>query len=232
MVVAGGSGSRFGGPKQFEPLGTGTVLDSAVWASRAVADFVVVVLPGAAIGAEVTGADAVVPGGQTRSASVRAGLAALVSNARPDGEHKPVQAAPFDPEIVVVHDAARPLASPALFKSVVDAVRAGADAAVPALAVNDTVKRVVGRTVRETVPRDGLFLIQTPQAFCLSVLNEAHSGAADATDDAALVEAVGGTVVVVDGEPANVKLTSPSDLPLLEALVSSGAAAIGAARLG
>lgn len=218
--------------KQFEPLGTGTVLDSAVWTSRSVADLVVVVLPSAAIGAEVAGADVIVPGMETRSGSVRAGLAALLSRPRPGGAHTGIEVPAADPEIVVVHDAARPLASPALFKSVVDAVRAGADAAVPALAVNDTVKRVVGNRVRETVPREGLVLVQTPQAFRLSVLNEAHGGAADATDDAALVEAAGGTVVVVEGEPANLKLTSRFDVPLLEALVSAGVATIGSDRHG
>ena len=232
MVVAGGSGNRFGGLKQFEPLGTGTVLDSAVWTSRAVAEFVVVVLPPSTVAAEVAGADVVVAGGETRSASVRAGLAALAPGARSCDEQTRPRVPPFDPEIVVVHDAARPLASPALFKSVVDAVRAGADAAVPGLPVNDTVKRVAGGQVRETVAREGLFMIQTPQAFRLSALNEAHRGGADATDDAALVEAAGGTVVVVEGEPANIKLTSPFDLPLLEALVSAGAAAIGSPRLG
>ena len=125
-------------------------------------------------------------GGATRSESVRAGLAAV----------------PPDAEVVVVHDAARPLATAALFDAVIDAVRAGADGAVPGLPVADTLKRVDDVRVIETVDRVGLVAVQTPQAFRAGVLRAAHAPAADATDDAALVEALGGTVVVVPGDPA------------------------------
>ena len=136
------------------------------------------------------------PGGASRSESVRAGLAAVPATAG----------------IVVVHDAARPLASPALFAAVVAAVRAGADGAVPGLPVVDTLKRVDGERVVETVPRQTLVAVQTPQAFRAGALRAAHAADADATDDAALVEAAGGTVVVVPGEPDNLKVTTPHDL--------------------
>jgi 2-C-methyl-D-erythritol 4-phosphate cytidylyltransferase len=121
--------------------------------------------------------------------------------------------------VIVVHDAARPLASRLLFDAVIAAVEAGADGAVPASPVRDTIKRVDGTTVVETVERDGLVAVQTPQAFRADVLRGAHASEGDATDDAALVEALGGKVVVVPGEAANVKVTRPEDLELVRALL-------------
>jgi 2-C-methyl-D-erythritol 4-phosphate cytidylyltransferase len=199
VVVAAGSGARYGGAKQFEEVGARRLVDRAVDAATRAGDGVVVVLPAATMwdGPPV---DAAVDGGATRSASVRAGLAVV----------------PDVAEIVVVHDAARPLASDALFAAVIDAVRAGADGAVPGIPVADTIKRVSGDRVVETVARDDLVAVQTPQAFSAAVLRRAHERGGDASDDAALVEAAGGAVVVVPGEPANVKVTSPSDLELLE----------------
>lgn len=197
VVVAAGAGSRFGGAKQFEPLGGRRVVDWAVAASAAVADGVVVVVPPGRTGEHHLGVDAVVAGGSTRSASVRAGLAAV----------------PAEADIVVIHDAARPHATAALFEAVVAAVRAGADAAVPALAVSDTVKRVSDGVVVDTIDRTGLVAVQTPQAFAAAALRRAHAGGAEATDDAALVEADGGRVAVVPGEAANVKITLRGDLP-------------------
>ena len=148
----------------------------------------------------------VADGGATRSDSVRAGLDRV----------------PDDAEIVVVHDAARPLASRALFAAVIAAVRAGSDAAIPALAVVDTVKRIDGNRVIDTVPRDDLVVVQTPQAFRAGPLRAAHAGDAVGTDDAALVEAGGGTVVVVPGETRNLKLTVAADLELAQALLDTG----------
>jgi 2-C-methyl-D-erythritol 4-phosphate cytidylyltransferase len=148
------------------------------------------------------GADRVVVGGPTRAASVRAGLAAV----------------PIDTDVVVVHDGARPLATPKLFAAVVDAVVAGADAAVPGLAVADTVKRIDRGQVVETLARDGLVVIQTPQAFRAEVLRSAHQHDADATDDAALVERMGATVRVVPGDPRNLKVTTMADLEMAQAL--------------
>ena len=129
---------------------------------------------------------------------------------------------PANADVVVVHDAARPLATDALFAAVIDAVRGGADGAVPALAVADTIKRVAGNRVVETVARDDLVAVQTPQAFRADVLRRAHAGGADGTDDAALVEAAGGTVVTVPGEPANVKVTATEDLAVVAGLLDPG----------
>ena len=196
VVVAAGSGRRFGGFKQYELLGDRMVVDWAVAAARTVADGVVLVAPPERVRAGTEEVDALVAGGATRSASVRAGLAAV----------------PRDADIVVVHDAARPLASPALFASVVAAVRAGADGAVPGVPLTDTVKRVRDGTVVATLDRADLVAVQTPQAFGSSPLRRAHAGGGEATDDAALVEVTGGRVTVVAGDPANVKLTSVEDL--------------------
>ena len=197
IVVAAGTGERFGGAKQYEVVAGRRLLDWALSAARSVSDGVVVVVDAARIDASEPLADAVVGGGATRSASVRAGLAAV----------------PGEAEVVVVHDAARPCASPALFAAVVDAVARGADAAVPGVAVVDTVKRVDGDgLVTATLERGGLVAVQTPQAFAAGALRAAHAGAGDATDDAALVEAAGGQVSVVAGEPTNAKVTEPGDL--------------------
>lgn len=203
IVVAAGRGERYGRPKQFEPLGDARVIDRAVATAAAACDALVLVVP---TGTEWDGAEvaAVVPGGDTRSASVRAGLAAV----------------PPEAQFVVVHDAARPLASKALFDAVVGAVRAGADAAVPAVAIADTVKRVDAGHVVATLMREDLVAVQTPQAFLASSLRAAHVRGGDATDDAALVEAVGGTVVVVPGERWNVKITDPDDLSAASALAA------------
>jgi 2-C-methyl-D-erythritol 4-phosphate cytidylyltransferase len=118
-----------------------------------------------------------------------------------------------------VHDAARPLASGALFHAVVDAVVAGADAAIPGLAISDTVKRVTrdddATRVVATLAREELVTVQTPQAFRRSVLERAHESSEDASDDAALVEALGARVVVVNGELSNIKITHVSDIELL-----------------
>ncbi|HVF74717.1 MAG TPA: 2-C-methyl-D-erythritol 4-phosphate cytidylyltransferase [Acidimicrobiales bacterium] len=193
ILVAAGSGSRFGAPKQYEPLDGRRVLDWSLDACRAACDGVVLVVPADRLGDEEK-ADAVVAGGATRSDSVRAGLAAV----------------PADAQIVVVHDAARPSAPPRLFEAVIAAVRAGADGAVPGVPLADTVKRVDGDRVVETLDRSTLVGVQTPQAFKADVLRRADTG--DATDDAALVEAAGGTVVVVPGDPLNRKITHRSDL--------------------
>jgi 2-C-methyl-D-erythritol 4-phosphate cytidylyltransferase len=202
IVVAAGGGARFGGAKQFVRLGGISVVDRAVAVAHDVCDGVVVVLPADCSWDAPDGVQLAV-GGVTRSDSVRAGLAAV----------------PEDAEIVIVHDAARPLASRRLFELVGQAVADGADGAVPALAISDTLKRVRDDRVIETVMRDGLMAVQTPQAFRAGALRAAHRVGAIDTDDAALVEADGGTVVVVEGERRNLKLTLPADLELAEALL-------------
>jgi 2-C-methyl-D-erythritol 4-phosphate cytidylyltransferase len=204
IVVAGGQGTRFGSPKQFERLGETRIVDRAVVPAVAVCDHVVVVLP-AGIRWDGNSAVAAVPGGARRSDSVRAGISATGADA----------------DVLVVHDAARPLASKSLFDAVIGAVRAGADAGVPALPVPDTLKRVEGTRVIGTMTREGLVAVQTPQAFRAEMLRRAHAGEPDATDDAALVEAAGGTVVVVPGDPRNLKVTAPEDLAIAAALLRS-----------
>ena len=179
-------------------------------AARSVSDGVVLVVPGDAASGEPgcgpaiesIGADVVVAGGRSRAESVRAGLAAV----------------PDEAVIIVVHDAARPLAGAPMFAAVVEAVRDGAEGAVPVLPVTDTLKRASGGTVRSTVDRDGLVAVQTPQAFVASTLRAAHRTADEATDDAALLERLGAAVCTVSGDPRNVKLTRPEDLEVAEVL--------------
>jgi 2-C-methyl-D-erythritol 4-phosphate cytidylyltransferase len=214
IVVAAGSGVRFGSPKARAEVGGRRVLDWSLAAARSASDGVVLVVPsgdealsdrgsGSSAGG-LAAADVVVAGGETRSGSVRAGLAAV----------------PVEATVIVVHDVARPAASAALFRAVVDAVVAGADAAVPGVALVDTVKRVgPDQVVVETLDRSTLVAVQTPQAFAADWLRRAHASVAEASDDAALVERLGGKVVVVPGDPRNRKLTTPEDLgPLDEAL--------------
>ncbi len=218
VVVAGGSGRRFGRPKQFSLLAGRPVVERAVAVCRTVAEGVVLVIPPGHVGGTSVaggpgyGADVVVAGGATRSASVRAG----------------VERVPETATVIVVHDAARPLATPALFRSVVDALGApGVDGAVCAVPVSDTLKRVnrpLGETdepvqVLGTVERSTLVSVQTPQAFRAEVLRRAHAGGEDATDDAALVEALGATVRAVPGDARNLKLTAPEDLAIAEGLL-------------
>jgi 2-C-methyl-D-erythritol 4-phosphate cytidylyltransferase len=212
VVVAGGSGSRFGTHKQFAQLGERTVVEWSVAAARSRCSGVVVVVPSGHDGSDF-GADVVVTGGSTRSASVRNGLAQV----------------PLDVEVVVIHDAARPLAGPELFDAVVaalsDPLIAGAVCGVP---VSDTIKKVAPRhsgtdarsIVVETVDRGDLIAVQTPQAFRADVLRRAHADGAQATDDAALVEGLGETVRVVPGDARNVKLTTQNDLTYAEHLMS------------
>jgi 2-C-methyl-D-erythritol 4-phosphate cytidylyltransferase len=191
VVVGGGSGQRFGTLKQYEPLGSRRVIDHAVEAAGASSDGVVVVVP-----SDDAAREGAVAGGATRSDSVRAGLAAV----------------PDDATIICVHDAARPFATPELFARVVAAVAAGADGAIPAVAVTDTIKVVEAGVVVATPDRATLVAVQTPQAFRAHVLRQAHTTGGASTDDAALVEAVGGRVVVVDGDTRNRKITHPDDL--------------------
>jgi 2-C-methyl-D-erythritol 4-phosphate cytidylyltransferase len=209
IVVAGGSGQRFGQMKQFAALGGRPVLAWSVAACRPSSTGVVLVLPAGMEQRDAHGAEAVVVGGATRAASVRCGLAAV-----------PAQA-----DVIVVHDAARPLASPALFAAVVETVAgAEADGAVPGLPPSDTIKTVdAAGHVITTLDRTTLVAVQTPQAFRADVLRRAHDDPAAtgvATDDAMLVEALGGVVRVVPGEPGNLKITAPEDLATAERLLA------------
>lgn len=205
--MAGGSGTRYGSRKQYVELAGRPLVDWAVEAAGKACIGVVLVVPADSVSGPSWGADKVVAGGETRSGSVRAGLAAV----------------PLTAEIVVVHDAARPLASERIWRDVIAAVAAGADAAIPAVAVTDTVKRKGPQGRLETLERDQLVAVQTPQAFAAAALRRAHAGGEEATDDAALVERNGGRVALVEGSVANVKVTSPLDLVVAGAYLDSKA---------
>lgn len=201
IVVAAGGGARFGGAKQYEPLGDRRVVDWSLATAAEAGDGVVAVVADGA--PDEPAADITVIGGATRSASVRAGLAAVPPTA----------------EIVVVHDAARPAASVELYAAVIGAVRRGADAAVPGVALTDTIRRRGGGLV----DRDTLVAVQTPQAFAADRLRAVHADEPEATDDASLIDASGGTVVLVEGEAHNRKITTPDDLLVAAALLAAGA---------
>jgi 2-C-methyl-D-erythritol 4-phosphate cytidylyltransferase len=142
---------------------------------------------------------AAVPGGETRAASVRAGLGEV----------------PDDAAVVLVHDAARPVLPEEVVERLLTALNEGWDGVVPGLPIPDTVKRVERDQVVETVDREALIVAQTPQAFVWPVLRDAAATGEDATDCAALVEARGGRVKVVPGDPRLIKVTEPGDLELV-----------------
>lgn len=228
VVVAAGRGVRAGGdlPKQFREIGGMSLL------RRSLLSFVEIPNIGAVqpvvrrddfdlVRQQTSDIDILPPvfGGATRQASVRAGLEALL---------------PRSPDIVLVHDAARPFASADLItRAIAAAEKTGA--AIPVLPVTDTVKRVgPAGTVEATIDRGPLRLVQTPQAFAFDALIDAHRRAAaqgrdDFTDDAALAEWAGMIVSVFAGEPGNIKLTTPDDFARAEAMQS---AALGDVRTG
>lgn len=216
VIVAAGRGTRFGGvlPKQYLPLGSGTVLRHALEAftrhpritgvqivireedrSRCMAALAgIPVLPP-------------VPGGAERQDSVRLGLEALV---------------PHEPERVLIHDGARPFPDGALIHRVIDALDR-APAAIPGLPLGDTIKRVEGGAIRATIDRSLLWRAQTPQGFRFSEILAAHRAAAGQvlTDDAAVAEAAGLTPLAVMGSEDNLKVTTPDDLAAAERLLAS-----------
>lgn len=207
IVVAAGTGTRFGGtvPKQFLEVAGKRVVDWSVVAAASVSGGVVVVMPPTSsikVSAHGLRCDVRnVAGGASRSESVRKGLDAV----------------PDDASIVLVHDAARPVASRDLFSRVVQAVSDGADAVVPVVEVFDTIRTSEGNPVDRTVLR----AVQTPQGFSAGALRHAHATGREATDDATLVQAVGGKTVTVPGERWNVKVTEPSDELVVAALLGA-----------
>ena len=201
IIAAAGSGERFGAaiPKVLIQLGDRTLLEHSISALSSVADHIVVSAPAgyeeqirALVGDDIT----VVTGGATRSESVRLALATIEKA-----------------DFVLVHDAARALASRELAARVVAALKAGDVAVIPALPEVDTVKVIdANGYVTSTPDRTTLRRVQTPQGFTFSVLKSAHATASDATDDAALVAAAGHKVRVIDGEERALKITTPHDL--------------------
>ena len=215
VIVAGGSGSRFGRKKQFLDLGGVPLIRRTVdvFASHEAVDIVIVAVPledmdltrqmlsGAASPVRI------VQGGRTRQESVYNGLLS-VEGAGP----------------VLVHDAVRPLVTGELISRVLEGL-GGEDACIPALAVSSTLKEVRQGMVVRTVPRSTLFEVQTPQSFPVLKILEAHSlarqrGVLDATDDSAVMEQAGGRVRVVQGDPFNIKITVEKDLEIAEAMLT------------
>jgi 2-C-methyl-D-erythritol 4-phosphate cytidylyltransferase/2-C-methyl-D-erythritol 2,4-cyclodiphosphate synthase len=211
ILVAAGAGTRFGGatPKQLLLLHGKPVLRHAAEALLDHIDLLQPVGDAALIGQALAGIPhlPIVPGGAERQDSVRAGLEALQ---------------PHAPDIVLVHDAARPIIPPGTVEAVLAALNNHAGA-IPALAVSDTLKRAADNRITETVPRTNLFRAQTPQGFRYPVLLRLHqaAAAAAATDDAALLEAAGLQVALVPGAEQNIKLTLPADFARLEHLLGA-----------
>ena len=210
ILVAAGSGSRFGAdmPKQFRIVAGRPVIR---WAAEALAEHVHLLQPvgdADAIGGALSGLAhlPVVPGGATRQDSVRAGLEALE---------------PHNPDVVLVHDAARPVIPVGTIPAVVAALE-DAPGAIPAIPVADTLKRAASGAVTATVSRDNLYRAQTPQGFRFAALLAAHrAGTQGATDDAALLEAAGQTVRLVPGSEDNIKLTYPEDEVRLDRILAT-----------
>ena len=213
VLVAAGRGERLGSdrPKAFARLGELPLLaeslrrlDDSPWI-----DAIVVVAPPeweepTILLAEELGASKVtacVPGGETRSASVRAGLAEV----------------PEDAAVVLVHDAARPLLPADLVPRLLEALAEGFEGAVPVLPAADTIKRVSDGVVVETLVRDELAVVQTPQAFVADVLRAAADG--EGSDCASLVEARGGRIRAVQGDEKLLKVTTPADLARVAAWI-------------
>lgn len=191
IVVAAGSGTRFGEPKHELVLGGSALWRRAVDALESGGTSNVVVV------GDVPGG---LPGGERRRDSVRAGLAVI----------------PTEVEWVLIHDAARPLARHSLIRRVLDRAATGdVDGVIPTIPLTDTIKVIRGEVVAATVERSSLVAAQTPQAFRLDVLQGAHDeDDDDATDDASLVERAGGIVVQVRGDSSNIKITYPEDLEI------------------
>jgi 2-C-methyl-D-erythritol 4-phosphate cytidylyltransferase len=212
VVAAAGRGERLEAdqPKAFAQLGGRPLLAESLErleASAWIDSIVVVAPPGweepVILLAEELGCGKVVAsvgGGGSRAASVRIGVTEVAEDAA----------------VMLVHDAARPLVSQLVIERLIAALNEGWDGAVPGLAPSDTVKRVRADTVVETLPRDELRAVQTPQAFVAAVFRDAVAGGGEATDCSALVEAQGGRVTVVEGDPRLLKVTTAEDLALVE----------------
>jgi 2-C-methyl-D-erythritol 4-phosphate cytidylyltransferase len=219
VLLAAGSGRRLGGdePKAFLWIGGRPLValsSSAAAVSPVIGSLVVAVPAGMEERATevLAGIDLpvrVVTGGETRHESV-----ALALDAVPDGV-----------SVVVCHDAARPFAPPDLFSAVVEAVDEHVDGAIPVVPIADTVKRVLAGRIVGTESREGLALAQTPQAFRLEALREAHERASEAsvafTDDAGVLEWAGYRVAAVQGDPRNFKITTLLDLARAQARLES-----------
>jgi 2-C-methyl-D-erythritol 4-phosphate cytidylyltransferase/2-C-methyl-D-erythritol 2,4-cyclodiphosphate synthase len=211
ILVAAGSGSRFGAetPKQFLTIAGKPVIRHAAEALARHVSLIQPVGDAEPIQAALDGLPAclaAVSGGETRQDSVRAGLEAIAS---------------YAPDIVLVHDAARPVIPQGTIQALIAALHQS-PGAIPAAPVADTLKRVIGGVIADTVSRSGLFRAQTPQAFRFATLLAAHrAGLTGVTDDASLLEAAGEIVAIVPGSDDNIKLTYPEDLTRLERIMAA-----------
>jgi 2-C-methyl-D-erythritol 4-phosphate cytidylyltransferase len=210
ILLGAGAGRRLGGPepKAFLPIGGRPILTVAAAAAGACPDVSSLVV-------------AVPRGWEERAAEALEGIVVPIAivaggSSREDSVRTALTQAPPDAPLVVVHDAARPFASPDLFGRVVGAVREGGDAAIPVVPVTDTVIRVRAGVLAGVEPRDELSLSQTPQAFRTDALRQAHAKAEASgfafTDDATMLQWAGFEVRTVAGEPANLKITTLADL--------------------
>ena len=209
VLVAAGSGSRFGAamPKQYVTIAGQTVLRHAAQALLRDITLLQPVGDAEAIGEALAGLPhlPVVPGGATRQASVRAGLEALAVHA---------------PDLVLVHDGARPFFPASTIPDLIAAL-AMHEGAIPAAPVADTLKRASGGVIETTIPRDGLFRAQTPQGFRFPLLLALHRSLPEgATDDASLLETAGHKVALVAGSEDNIKMTYPEDQARLERVLA------------
>lgn len=212
IIVAAGEGERFGAPKQYAPLAGKPVLE---WSLESFETHVQVAKIILVLNSDVqkkeymeryTKVTHVVTGGERRQDSVIAGFN---------------QVDPSETDYVLIHDGVRPLVSHALIGRIVDATKESG-AAIPVISVEDTVKLVEGDTILETLDRSKIRRIQTPQGFSYQVLETALNRARDdsfyGTDEASLVERIGGTIALVEGDFNNIKITTPDDIRIAEAL--------------
>jgi 2-C-methyl-D-erythritol 4-phosphate cytidylyltransferase len=213
IVVAAGEGKRFGGAKPYVLLKGKPILEWALDAFEAHEDVAEVILVlrddsrKKVYSGRYTKIVSVVKGGEKRQDSVLSGFR---------------QIDPTKVEKVLVHDGVRPLVSSELIGRIIEAVQEK-EAVVPAVPLKDTVKRVDEQEVKQTLEREKLFCVQTPQGFFYSVLKAAFDKAGEenfyGTDEAALVERIGKKVYVVQGDPKNIKITTPEDIKIAEALI-------------
>jgi 2-C-methyl-D-erythritol 4-phosphate cytidylyltransferase len=215
IIVAGGSGQRFGLKKQFLDLKGIPVLKRAVSAfiSHNSVDQIIVVVPEEDLPqvhemfSETGKKFLIIKGGGTRQESVYNGLKATRES-----------------EALLIHDGVRPFVSHELISRVIEGL-SGVDGCIPALQVTNTIKEVQGGIVMKTIPRLNLYQVQTPQAFDTQGIIEAHekalaSGGLDLTDDSAIMESMGKTIKIVPGDPFNIKITFEKDILLAEAILS------------
>ncbi len=223
IIVAGGRGTRVGNriPKQFMEIKGKKIIEwtiSAFDSCRKIDGIVVVIvnefrdkMEEILLKADFTKKIIIVSGGETRQLSVYNGLK---------------KAEDFNPEHVLIHDAARPLVSRELIERVIVSLENGAGGVVPAIPVRDTLVKAEDSTIKEYIPREGLYLIQTPQGFNFteifaSHLNALSDGRKEFPDDSSIFRAYSsGKVVIVEGDPANIKITYPGDLRIAEILMN------------